>query len=123
MIRARHTALVLAFVAFCSPAYTEAQTATTSDRQIRALAQIAHGRAEFLLLAAYFKERSRLYETLAAGQQHALARELDHPSAGSKYPTAADRARRLYEYYAAVAESARQREQDYARKANGATEK
>ena len=118
-----YIALLLACFAFFSPAFTDAQTATSSDRQIRALVQKAHSHAEFLLLAAYFKERSRLYETLAAEQQRDLTRELDRPSVGSKYPTAADRARRLHEYYAAIAESSHEREQDYAQRASDASKR
>ncbi len=121
MILPPYTALVLAFFALCSPVSNDAPTMRSSDRQLRAMVRKAHSQAEFMVLAAYFKERSRLYERLAAEQQGVLTRELNYPSVGSKYPTAADRARRLHEHYAAIAEASHQREQDYAQKATTAS--
>jgi hypothetical protein len=78
---------------------SSAQTPQYTRQSLKTAVQTANTPAECNRLALYFENRSIHYKELSEEQGKILHQELEHPTPGAKYPNAADRARRMQEYY------------------------
>ena len=83
-----------------------APNSTHSAKELRTLLKNAKTRDEFKALSEYYRLQGKAYEVLARERKREWQAELKLPSAGGKYPTAADRARQLYEYAQSSADAA-----------------
>ena len=88
------------------------------DGHLPTRARSAHTSDEYKRLAAYCHHEAERFDNLAAASREELSRELRHPSGSSKFPTAADRARRWNDYYVEQAKLMRSREENFRKRSN-----
>lgn len=111
--------LLLALLVFSS-ALPVQQNTPPSAKELRKLLQDAKTREEFKVLSLYYHVQGASFEALAKERKKEWASGLAHPTGGSKYPTGADRARQLYEYYASRADQSFKTEKAYEERAKAA---
>ena len=91
------TAIVLA--SFLLDAGAQVQTHVGSDRQAECLAMPARTEVALRFRSQRHATNAEHYRTLAQQQTLAYCNAVEHPIPGGKFPTAADTARRLKEFY------------------------
>jgi hypothetical protein len=92
-------AIAVLVIAVACNGPVHASGATDTRRSVHTAIRNAHTANDYAELAHYFGERSIELQKRAQDQKRVLCQELNHPSTSSKYPSAAERARRFREYY------------------------
>lgn len=89
---------------FAAPAYEQSVSgdgsASLSRKQLNKQTNEAHTPEQYRALATYFRQRESSYSAKAAGEKTEWERRKQtQVSVAVKYPTPADSARNLYDYY------------------------
>jgi len=81
--------------------------------ELKRMVGTAHTSEEFERLATYFEDKEREFRKEAEDEKRELDRRLAMPYASSKYPTPADSARGMLQYYQLKANEFEQRAKTY----------
>lgn len=100
----RSALIILFAVAPASLAQTTQRATHLSGREVRRLLHNAHSNAERRQLSTLLHQRALNFQARAKEQEGILDEELRRPSLGAKFPSRADSARRLSDYYRHEAE-------------------
>jgi hypothetical protein len=86
----------------------------TYDRsELKQMVRTAHTSEDFERLATYFEDKEQEFRKKAEDEKRELDRRLAMPYASPKYPTPADNARGLLQYYQLKADEFEQRARAY----------
>ncbi len=81
--------------------------------ELKRMVRTAHTSEEFERLATYFEDKEQEFRKKAEDEKRELDRRLASPYASSKYPTPADSARGLFQYYQLKADEFEKRATTY----------
>jgi len=99
-------------------AQPSAATASYSHSKLNRLVRNAHTPAQYQVLAVYFRSQERIFRSRAAAEKVEWERRQAVVTGPQfKFPTPADSARNLYEYYTDKADEMARRAADYEQRA------